>query len=66
MNTQTKTNIIASTILALLPFGFFGLQMPAGELVTGLAVAAALVGLAVMDLKRGAYSSFKRRPRSRA
>ncbi len=66
MNTQTKNNIIASTILALLPFGLFGLQMPAGELIAGVAVTAALVGLAVLDLKKGAYTSFRRGPRSRA
>jgi len=65
MNTQTKSNIIASTILALLPFGLFGSQMPAGELIIGAAIAATLIGLVVMDLKQGAYSSFKRRPRSR-
>ncbi|HAT60458.1 MAG TPA: hypothetical protein DCS60_06770 [Opitutae bacterium] len=66
MNRQTKSNIIASTILALLPFGLFGFQMPAGELTAGVAITAALVGLGVMDLKQGAYSSFKRGPWTRA
>ena len=66
MNKQTKSNIIASTILALLPFGLFGFQMPAGELIAGVAITAALVGLGVMDLKQGACSSFKRGPWTRA
>ncbi|MBN11580.1 MAG: hypothetical protein CMI17_01030 [Opitutaceae bacterium] len=66
MNRQTKSNIIASTILALLPFVLFGFQMPAGELTAGVAITAALVGLGVMDLKQGAYSSFKRVPWTRA
>lgn len=60
MNTQTKSNIIASTILALVPFALFGLVMPAGELVAGIAIAAALAGLAVMDLKQGAYKGLRR------
>ncbi len=60
MNKQTKSNIIASTILAVVPFGLFALLLPAGELVAGVAVAAALIGLGVMDLKHEAYSSFTR------
>ena len=49
-----------------MPFGLFGFQMPAGELIAGVAITAALVGLGVMDLKQGAYSSYKRGPWTRA
>lgn len=66
MNTKTKSNLIVSTILALAPFGFFGFALPAGEILAGVAVAAALVGLGVMDLKQGAYSSFKRGTHARS
>ena len=65
MNKQTKNNLIASIILATTPFGFLGLFEPAGDLVAGLAIAAALIGLAAMDLKRSSYSSFKRGTHSR-
>ncbi len=54
MNTQTKSNLIASIILALVPFGFLGLVGPSGDLVAGLAVTAALIGLGAMDLKQRA------------
>ncbi len=60
MNTQTKSNLIASIILALAPFGLFGFAMPAGELIAGVAITAALAGLAVMDLKQGGFKAFKR------
>ncbi|MCH2386977.1 MAG: hypothetical protein MKZ70_03020 [Opitutales bacterium] len=60
MNTQTKSNLIASIILALVPFGFLSLIAPSGDLLAGLAVTAALIGLAFMDFKQRAYSSFKR------
>ncbi len=60
MNTQTKSNLIASIILALVPFGFLGLIGPSGDLVAGLAVTAALIGLVAMDFKQRAYSSFER------
>lgn len=65
MNTQTKTNLIASIILALVPFGFLGLIGPSGDLVAGLAVTAALIGLGALDLKQRAYSTFKRGTRPR-
>ena len=59
MNSETKSNLIASIILALVPFGFLGLIGPSGDLVAGLAVTAALIGLVAMDFKQRAYSSFK-------
>ena len=45
MNSETKSNLIASIILALVPFGFLGLIGPSGDLLAGLAVTAALIGL---------------------
>ena len=57
MNTQTKSNLIASIILALLPISLFALALPIAELAAGVAVAAALIGLGVMDMTRVAYRS---------
>ncbi|MDE0768037.1 MAG: hypothetical protein OSB19_06565 [Opitutaceae bacterium] len=57
MNTQTKSNLIASIILALVPIGIFALVLPVVEVAAGVAIAAALIGLGVMDLNHVAYSS---------
>ena len=57
MNAKTKSNLIASIILALVPIGVFALAHPVAELAAGLAVAATLIGLGVMDLTRVAYRS---------
>ena len=57
MNTQTKSNLIASIILALVPIGIFALVLPVVEVAAGVAIAAALIGLGVMDINHVAYSS---------
>ena len=63
MNTKTKSNLIASIILALAPFGLLALLLPAGEIVASVIVIVALVGLGVMELRQGAYA---RLPKPRA
>lgn len=57
MNTQTKSNLIASIIIALVPIGIFALVLPVAELAAGVAVTGALIGLGVMDLKQVTYTS---------
>ena len=56
MNTKTKSNLIASIILAIVPFGPLALLLPAGEVVASVIVIAALLGLGAMELKQGAYA----------
>jgi len=56
MNTQNKSNLIATIVLALAPFAPLALLLPAGgDIVAGLLVVAALAGLGVMELRLGAY-----------
>lgn len=62
MNTKTKSNLIASIILALVLISIFALILPVAELAAGVAVAAALIGLGLMDLKQVAYTSNVRGP----
>jgi|GEM_PF-2159876 hypothetical protein len=66
MNAKTKSNLIASIILALAPIGLFALALPIAELAAGLAIAATLIGLGVMDLNRVAYRSEAPRARKAA
>lgn len=66
MNTQNKSNLIASIITTVAVFGLFALLTPAGEIVAGVAIAAALLGLGAMDFRQEAYSSFRREPSKRS
>ncbi len=63
MNTKTKSNLIASVILALVPFGLLALLLPAGEIVASVIVVLALVSLGMLELKQGAYAHL---PKTRA
>ena len=54
MNTRTKSNIIASIILALVPIGPLALLYPAGDVVAGVVVIAALITLGVMEVRQSA------------
>lgn len=63
MKTKTMSNLIASSILAFVPFGALALLLPAAEVIAGLAVAAALIGLGLMELKSGAPVGFARQPK---
>lgn len=54
MNTRNKSNIIASIILALVPIGPLALLYPAGDVVAGVVVIAALITLGVMEVRQSA------------
>ena len=54
MNTKTKSNLIASILLAAVSFGLLTILAPASNMVPGLAVFAALLGYGALELKQAA------------
>ena len=54
MNTRNKSNLIAAIILALVPIGPLALLYPAGDVVAGVVVIAALITLGVMEVRQSA------------
>jgi len=51
MNTKTKSNLIASILLAAATLGLLALLAPASNVVAGIAVLAALLGYGALELK---------------
>lgn len=59
MNIKDKNNLITSITIALVPVGPLSFLLPAGAVVTGFLVVAALAGLAYMECRQtsGTYLS---------
>ena len=61
MKTKMTSNLATSITMALVPFGPLALFLPAGEVVMGLLVIAALGALGFMEFQQGSSDQKPRR-----
>ncbi|MGK0236922.1 MAG: hypothetical protein ACI92G_000378 [Candidatus Pelagisphaera sp.] len=53
MKTKKEMNLITSSTMAIVPLGLLAILRPAGDVLIGLLVLAALVALACMEFRQG-------------
>lgn len=60
MKTKKEMNMITSSTMAIVPLGPLAILLPAGDVLIGLLVLAALVALACMEVRQGTETGMPR------